>query len=243
MPERIFHFTPENAEGAARLFAACSRLRSEGARIRVGVLESSFGPARGLALPPPSASLGDLESLGASDEALVIVSHAAMSRVEEISRPDYLAVVGGGVRFGAFSDEVGRAGLRFAHEPDEAMRETTIAGLIMAGTRFPTDERFGDLREQVLSLELAIPKGEVIRTGSRAVKDVAGYNIAGFVMGGGGRCGMIARATLRLLPMAFGGAAAGGTPAPSVAGRPIEGPPALAERVYDVFDPSRIMLP
>ena len=140
----------------------------------------------------------------------------------------------------------------------------------MAGARFPTDERFGGLREYVLSLELALPRGEIVRSGSRAVKDVTGYNLAGFVMGGGGRCGMIARSTLRLLPRPFAeeaGDAAGareasgadkreaaaararptapapaGTEVPSefTRGEPLD---AMAERIYEVFDPARIMLP
>jgi FAD/FMN-containing dehydrogenase len=109
-------------------------------------------------------------------------------------------VVGGGARFGAFVEEVCRAGLYFPHEPDVLTRHASIAELLMGAEIFGTDGRFGSLREYVLALEIVTPAGEIIRTGSRSVKDVTGYNIAGFLMGGGGHCGMISKATLRLLP-------------------------------------------
>jgi hypothetical protein len=264
MAERIFHFAPRDAAEAARIFEACTRLRSGGRPVRAAILESPPDWARGLSLPHASVSLDELESLCPGAGADVIVSHAAMAGIEEISKADYLAVVGGGARFGDFLDAVSRAGLRFPHEPDVGTRGMTIAELLMAGTRFPADERFGRLREWVLSLELAIPKGEVIRTGSRAVKDVTGYDIAGFVIGSGGRCGVIARMTLRLLPLslvretsggAFGGEAPGASAGGGDFGAGAPDAPAtkdprsravldeIRERVFKVFDPGGIMSP
>ena len=263
MAERIFHFTPRDAVEAARIFGACTRLRSEGRNVRAAVLEDPSWSARGVSPPPISESIEEFESLGTSDGALVIVSHAAMAGIDEVSRTDYLAVVGGGARFGDFLDAVSRAGLRFPHEPDARTREASVAGVLMAGAGFPTDERFGRLREWVLALELAIPKGQVVRTGSRAVKDVTGYDVAGFVIGCGGRCGMIARATFKLLPRPFGldrsgGASRGGASdagadrgtSETAAREGSTGDPrdrgvlaGIREKIYRVFDPAGIMSP
>ncbi len=261
MAERIFHFTPRDVAEAARIFGVCTRLRAEGRDVRAAILESPPDWARGLSLPHASVSLDEFESLGPGAGADVIVSHAAMAGIEEISKADYLAVVGGGARFGDFLDAVSRAGLRFPHEPDARTREASVAGVLMAGARFPTDERFGRLREWVLALELAIPKGEVVRTGSRAVKDVTGYDVAGFVIGCGGRCGMIARATFRLLPRPFGretpdgasrdvapGASADQGISEAAAREGSTGDPrdrgvltGIREKIYRVFDPAGIM--
>jgi len=199
MPQKILTFAPRNAGESAELFRACGAAAAAGRRIRVGVAESPFGPAEGLDLPAAHSSIEDIAQASGAEETLVFLSHSSMNEIHEISRSDFLAVAGGGAAFGAFIDAVRKAGLYFPHEPDRATRETTIAGIIMGGAAFRTERRFGRLREYILSLELVTPGGEIIRTGSRSVKDVTGYDLAGFLMGGGGRCGMIAKATIRLL--------------------------------------------
>jgi FAD/FMN-containing dehydrogenase len=200
MHEITFYFSPRSAQEAAEIFRACGAAAAAGRKIRAGVVESPFRPGEGVEPPPVPSTIQEMESAAGAAQTLALVSHGGMNEIHEISRSDFLAVVGGGVRFGTFADEVRKAGLYFPHEPDVFTRDATIAELIMGAETFDTDGRFGNLREYVLSLELATPKGEIIRTGSRSVKDVTGYNIAGVLMGSGGLCGMIAKATLRLLP-------------------------------------------
>jgi len=200
MRDPVLFFSPASALEAAEIFRACGAAAERGRKIRAGVVESPFRPADGVALPGANSSLEKIESLRGAGEALVFLSHASMREVHEISKKDFLAVAGGGVKFGALVDEARKAGLYFPHEPDILTREATVAEIIMDGTIFSTEGRYGRLREHVLSLELVTPGGEIIRTGSRSVKDVTGYDIAAFLMGGGGLCGMIAKATLRLLP-------------------------------------------
>jgi FAD/FMN-containing dehydrogenase len=200
MPQKILAFAPRSVEEAAELFRACSAAAVAGRRIRVGVAESPFGPAKGIELPAAHSSIDDIARADGAEETLVLVSHSSMNGIYEISRSDFLAVAGGGVKLGPFVEEVRRAGLYFPHESDLMTREATIAGIIMGGAAFRTERRFGRLREYILSLELVTPGGEIIRTGSRSVKDVTGYDLTGFLMGGGGRCGMIVRTTIRLLP-------------------------------------------
>ncbi|MCX5753423.1 MAG: FAD-binding oxidoreductase [Candidatus Krumholzibacteria bacterium] len=192
-------FSPRSAQEAAEILRACSAAAAAGRRIRAGIVESPFRPAGGIEPLPAPSSVWEIGTAGAA-QTLVLLGHDGMSEIHEISRSDLLAVAGGGVKFGAFADEVRKAGLYFPHEPDALTRNATIAELVMGAEVFATDGRFGNLREYVLSLELVTPKGEIVRTGSRSVKDVTGYNIAGFRMGCGGLCGMIAKATLRLLP-------------------------------------------
>ena len=199
MPQKILTFAPRNAGESAELFRACSAAAAAGRRIRAGVSESPFGPAKGVELPAAHSSIEDIAQASGAEETLVFLSHSSMNEIHEISRSDFLAVAGGGAAFGVFVDAVRKAGLYFPHEPDRATREMTIAGIIMGGAAFRTERRFGRLREYILSLELVTPGGEIIRTGSRSVKDVTGYDLAGFLMGGGGRCGMIVKATIRLL--------------------------------------------
>jgi FAD/FMN-containing dehydrogenase len=200
MREGTLSFSPRNAEEAAEIFRACGEAAAAGRKIRAGIVESPFRPAAGIELPLAPSSIREIESTSGAAETLALVGHGGMNEIHEISRNDFLAVAAGGVRFGTFADEVRKAGLYFPHEPDVLTRNATIAELIMGAESFGTDGHFGNLREYVLSLELVTPKGEIIRTGSRSVKDVTGYNIPGILMGSGGLCGMISKATLRLLP-------------------------------------------
>jgi FAD/FMN-containing dehydrogenase len=200
MPRTILTFAPRNAEEAAGIFRAVSAAAEAGRKIRAGILESPFRPAAGVDLPAAHSSIDEIVRSADAEETLVLLSHAAMDRIHEVSAKDFLAVVGGGVRFGELVDAVGKAGLYFPHEHGAATRDATVAGIIMAGATFRTEGRYGRLREYLLSLELATPSGEVIRTGSRSVKDVTGYDLTGFLIGQGGVCGMIAKVTIRLLP-------------------------------------------
>ncbi|MBN1884918.1 MAG: FAD-binding oxidoreductase [Candidatus Krumholzibacteriota bacterium] len=199
--ERCRHtFAPGRPAEAAAFLRACSERRSGGVDLRVGLLESPF------TRETPRSAL-DLEPLGGAEEigriggpATVLAGHARLGGVLEVSRADLLAVCGGGATLGELRRAAAAEGLFFPYEPPVSSGEETIAGLVMAGMRGAADGRFGPLRESILSVEIATPAGALVRTGSRAVKDVAGYEIAGLLAGAGGVCGMTPGVTVRLYP-------------------------------------------
>jgi len=216
-----YSFSPRDGREAAEILGACSGRAESGRNVRVGLVESPFRPAvqagipaaqgagpvaqtgpRAACVEPSAASVPwrGIEALGGVGDVLVFLDHSSMAAIHEISKNDFLIVAGGGARLADVIAAAREAGLFFPHEPDSLMGDATIAEIIMDGSVFKTEGRFGGLREYVLGLELATPGGEIIRTGSRSVKDVTGYDTAGFLMGSGARCGMIVRATLRLLP-------------------------------------------
>ncbi len=148
----------------------------------------------------PEDLFKEIESAGREERIVVLASHSRMNTIHEISTPDLLAVVGGGVRYGDLIREVEEANLYFPYERDLPVNDETVAELVMNGGIPATEGRYGGLREYVLSVELVTPKGDIVTFGSRAVKDVAGYEVISFLLGMGGLCGMISRVTLRLLP-------------------------------------------
>src|SRR5690625_7456093 len=60
--------------------------------------------------------------------------------------------------------------------------------------------KYGVTRDYVLGLEIVLPNGEVIRTGGKLAKDVAGYDLTRLYVGAEGTLGVITEATLKLLP-------------------------------------------
>jgi hypothetical protein len=202
---------PSDADEAAGILRGALAAAREGVKVRVGIVESpylGFGEgdrrrmretAGGDTAPGserPAAAAG-IPSEFASKGGTILLSHDRMRSILEVSKPDLLAVVQGGVRHGELAAAAASEGLHFPHTPEIDM---TIAEMVMDGTIFPTEGGFGALREYMLSLELVTPAGETVRFGSRAIKDVGGYELISFLLGQGGRCGFVSSVTLRLLP-------------------------------------------
>jgi hypothetical protein len=187
---------PSGADEAAAILGQAAEIARKGAKVRIGMIESPYLQYGRFAPHVPPETVG-IPSEFAAKGGTILLSHGSMKDILEISKPDLLAVVQGGVRYGELAAAAADEGLYFPHAPETDM---TVAEMIMDGTIFPTDGGFGALREYILSLELVTPAGETVRFGSRAIKDVGGYELIAFLLGQGGRCGFISSVTLRLLP-------------------------------------------
>lgn len=212
--EGVIVFAPAGWEEAARVFKRCSELAAEGRAVRAGIIESPYRPGArfgfgcgdtriaGPEIPVHVSAAEVMGSIESADRgaAFVLLTHRRMDRIREISKTDMLAVVDGGVSWNELRSAVSGTGLYLPCEIGAAVDGSTVAEIVMGGAGASTDGRFGGLREHVLSIEMVTAGGELVHTGSRSVKDVGGYDVAGFVIGEGGRCGMVTRVTMRLVP-------------------------------------------
>ncbi len=118
-----------------------------------------------------------------------------MNQIVALEPENLLAVVQAGVTRGALSRAAGEHGLQFPVDPGA---DATLGGMAATNASGTTTVRYGKMRANVLALEAVLPGGRVIRTGSRAPKTSAGYDITGLLVGSEGTLGVITELALRL---------------------------------------------
>ncbi len=132
-------------------------------------------------------------------DGCIVLSMVRMDRIVEINAADRLAVVEPGVLNATLSRAVADHGL--CYPPDPASWEfSTLGGNIATNAGGLCCVKYGVTGQYVLGLEVVLASGEVLRTGRRTVKGVAGYDLTALVVGSEGTLGVITQATLGLRP-------------------------------------------
>jgi glycolate oxidase len=129
----------------------------------------------------------------------VALSMERMNRILEIDADDLTARVQPGVITAAFQAEVERRGLFYPPDPNSADL-CSLGGNVAENAGGPRALKYGVTREYVLGLEVVLPTGEILRTGRRTIKGVAGYDLTGLLVGSEGTLAVVTEITVQLLP-------------------------------------------
>ena len=129
----------------------------------------------------------------------VVVSMERLNRILEIDEENLLAVVQPMVITRELQDAVEARGLFYPPDP-ASLNQSSLGGNVAECAGGPRAVKYGTTKRYVLALEAVLPTGEIIRTGSKAVKNVVGYDLTQLLVGSEGTLAIITEITLRLVP-------------------------------------------
>ncbi|WP_298033025.1 FAD-linked oxidase C-terminal domain-containing protein [uncultured Desulfovibrio sp.] len=132
-----------------------------------------------------------------SDTAVVLTT--GLNRILEINSNDLYAVVEPGVITADFAAAVAKKNLFYPPDPG-SQAVSTIGGNIAENAGGLRGLKYGVTKDYLMGVEFFDATGETVKTGSRTVKCVTGYNLAGMLIQSEGTLGIISQAILKLVP-------------------------------------------
>jgi glycolate oxidase len=129
----------------------------------------------------------------------IVLSLERLDRILEIDELNLLAIVEPGVVTGDLQDAVEKVGLFYPPDP-ASLRRSVIGGNVAECAGGPRAFKYGTTKRYVLGLEAVLPTGEIVRTGSKAVKNVVGYDLTQLLVGSEGTLAIVTKVILRLIP-------------------------------------------
>ncbi len=132
-------------------------------------------------------------------EGCIVLCTARMTEILEVDRANLTMLVEPGVTTLHIAEAAAAVGLFYPPDPG-SMKISTIGGNVAENSGGLRGLKYGITRNYVMGLEVVLPDGEVLWTGNKCVKDVAGYSLRDLFIGSEGTLGVITKVLLRLIP-------------------------------------------
>ena len=130
----------------------------------------------------------------------IVVDTIKMNRVLEVNAADSCVTVQSGISLKVLEDCLNARGLTLAHEQG-SHRIATVGGAIATSAFSRKNQKYGTIADRIMSLEVVLADGRVLRTGPKVLYTSTGYRLHQLFVGSEGTLGIITEATLRIEPM------------------------------------------
>ncbi len=147
----------------------------------------------------PRGAGTSLAGLAVPEKGGVIMDLARMDKIIDINIKDRLAVVQPGVVYTELERALSPHGFFFPPDPASGS-VATLGGNVATNAGGIKGAKYGTTKDYVLSLEVVLPDGRILRTGSKCMKSVSGYDLTKLFVGSEGTLGIITEITFKINP-------------------------------------------
>ncbi|MEM3027450.1 MAG: FAD-binding oxidoreductase [Candidatus Bathyarchaeia archaeon] len=130
----------------------------------------------------------------------ILLDMSGMDRILEMDLDNQMVLVEPGIVCDALNEELAKAGFFFPPDPASSPA-CTIGGMVNTNASGNRTIKYGPTRDFVLWLEVVLPTGELIETGSRTLKSVSSYDLTRLIVGSEGSLGVVTKIALKVVPL------------------------------------------
>jgi len=132
-------------------------------------------------------------------DGCLVLCLTKMNRILEVDAENLTLLAEAGAVTADVAQAAAGAGLFYPPDPG-SMKISTIGGNVAENSGGLRGLKYGVTRDYVMGLEVVLPDGEVMWTGNKCVKDVAGYTLRDLFIGSEGTLGVVTKVLLKLIP-------------------------------------------
>ncbi|MDO9067540.1 MAG: FAD-linked oxidase C-terminal domain-containing protein, partial [Deltaproteobacteria bacterium] len=147
----------------------------------------------------PRGSGTNLSGGSITDSRGVVLQTSRMNRIIEVDEENLTATVETGVITSALHREVESRGLFYPPDPG-SMNISTMGGNVAENSGGLRGLKYGVTANYIMGLDTVLADGELLRTGGKVVKDVAGYSLSPLLVSSEGTLGFFTSITVKLIP-------------------------------------------
>lgn len=147
----------------------------------------------------PRGSGTGLSGMAIPAKGGIVLDLSHMNRILKISIEDRLVIVQPGVVYATLEKALDPYGFFFPPDPASG-NVCTLGGNVATNAGGVKGAKYGTTRDYVLGLQVVLPDGRIMRTGSKAIKSVSGYDLTRLLVGSEGTLGTVTEITLKINP-------------------------------------------
>lgn len=152
----------------------------------------------GVPVVPQGARTG-LNGAAVATQGCIVLNTEALKEIELVDPVDGIAVAGAGVVTEELKKAARVEGMFFPPDPASAA-SSTLGGNVATNAGGLCCIKYGVTADYIRGLEVVLPGGEIITTGRRTAKSVAGLDLTGLFVGSEGTLGVVTKVITRLVP-------------------------------------------